>query len=212
MANSKTISKLKCCEDDEETTEFSYKRNISVKNKLDYTPKIYTINFFHDFNDPRNYLSYFKVLEEAHEEDDIIFYFDSPGGRIDTLNLFLNALRRCKSKHILARVNYAASAAALLALYCDNIEFNINATLMLHTYRGLFYGKGQEIESDYFHNKKNYESMLRYICKKILTDEEIEQMLNGKDFYFDGEEAVKRMKARVAEKLKESKKKKNESK
>lgn len=202
--------KLDC--DDEFQTDFNYKQNIIVKNKLDYVPKVYTINFFHDFDDPRYYLYYFKVIEEAHEEDDIVFYFNSPGGDINTLNLFLNALRRCKSKNVLARVNYAASAAALLALYCDNIEFNVNATLMLHTWSGVRYGKGQEIESDLNHSKKNYESMLRYICKKILTDEEIEQMINGKDFYFDGEEAVKRLKARAQEKLKEQKKKKHESK
>lgn len=196
------------CEDEEVITDFNFKHNITVKNKLDYIPKVYTINFFHDFDDPRYYLTYFKVLEEAHEEDDIIFYFNSPGGSIETLNLFLNALRRCKSKNVLARVNYAASAAALLALYCDNIEFNLNATLMLHTWSGIRYGKGQEIESDFVHSKKNYESMLKYICKKILTEEEIEQLLNGKDFYFDGEEAVKRLKARAQEKLKEQKKKK----
>jgi ATP-dependent protease ClpP protease subunit len=201
------MSKNKACED-EITADFDYNKNITVKNKLDYTPKVYTINFFHDFDDPRYYLNYFKVLEEAHEEDDIIFYFNSPGGSIETLNLFLNALRRCKSKNVLARVNYAASAAALLALYCDNIEFNVNATLMLHTWSGFRYGKGQEIESDLAHSKKNYESMLRYICRKILTTEEIEQMINGKDFYFDGEEAVKRLKARAKEKLKEQKKKK----
>lgn len=201
----------KLCED-ESTIELDYGKNVSVKNKLDYTPKVYTINFFHDFDDPRLYRSYFKVLDEAHEEDDIIFYFNSPGGDVTTLNLFLNALRRCKSKNILARVNYAASAAALLALYCDNIEFNVNATLMLHTWSGIRYGKSQEIEADLTHSKKNYESMLKYICKKILTDEEIEQMLNGKDFYFDGEEAVKRLKARAAEKLKEMKKKKHAAK
>ena len=205
------MSNVKLC-DDESTIELDYSKNVSVKNKLDYTPKVYTINFFHDFDDPRLYRSYFKVLEDAREEDDIVFYFNSPGGDINTLNLFLNALRRCKSNNILARVNYAASAAALLALYCDNIEFNVNATLMLHTWSGVRYGKGQEIESDLTHSKKNYESMLRYICKKILTDEEIDQMLNGKDFYFDGEEAIKRLKARAAEKLKEIKKKKNATK
>ena len=194
--------------DDETTIELDYSKNISVKNKLEYTPKVYTINFWHDFDDPRLYRSYFKILEEAHEEDDIIFYFDSPGGRIHTLNLFLNALRRCKSKNVLARVNYAASCAALLALYCDNIEFNTNATMMLHTYSLLDYGKGQEINASIDLYDASNKELIKYICQKILTDEEIEQLLNGKDFYFNGEEAVKRLKARAAEKLKEAKKKK----
>ena len=201
------VRKNKLCED-ELMTEFDFTKNITVKNKLDYSPKIYTINFWHDFDDPRNYIPYFKVLEDAHEEDQIVFYFNSPGGDVSTLNLFLNALRRCKSKYILARVNYAASAAALLALYCDNIEFNTNSTLMLHNYKGLFYGKGQEIKADFEHSNKKFEDMLKYICRKILTDKEIEELINGKDFYFSGEEAVKRLKARSNEKIKEAKKKK----
>jgi len=204
--------KCKACEDFE-YYDFDYSKNISVKQKLDHTPKIYTINFWHEFGDPRLYQSYFKVFDEAKEDDDIIIYFDSPGGNVTTLNLFLNALRRCKSKNILARVNHAASAAALLALYCDNIEFNTNATLMLHNYTGGFIGKGQEIKAEFEHCNKNFEELLRYICRKILTDKEIDEMINGKDFYLTGEEAIKRLKARAAEKEKELKKsKKNGSK
>ena len=204
------MKKCKAC-DEEIEYDFDYSKNISIKNKFDYVPKIYTINFWHDFDDPRNYIPYFKILQEAHEEDQIIFYFDSPGGRIDTLNLFLNALRRCKSKYILARVNYAASAAALLALYCDNIEFNTNSTLMLHTYSGGYRGKGQEVQSEVEHYGKNYNELNKYILQKILTDKEIQELLDGKDFCFTGEEAIKRLKARAAEKSK-LKKKKNESK
>ena len=194
--------------------DFDYSKNITVKNKLDYTPKVYTINFWHDFDDPRNYIPYFKILEEAHEEDVIIFYFNSPGGSVQTLNLFINALRRCKSKTVVARVNYAASAAALLALFCDNIEFNTNSTLMLHTYSSLMHGKSQEIESEMIHNKHEYEKLISFICSKILSEKDIEELFNGKDFYFNGEEAIKRLKQYAGKKLKEQKeiKKKKKSK
>lgn len=198
--------KCKACED-EYLTDFDYSKNITVKNKLDYTPKVYTINFWHDFDDPRNYIPYFKVIEEAREEDVIIFYFNSPGGSVHTLNLFINALRRCKSKTVIARVNYAASAAALLALFCDNIEFNTNSTLMLHTYSSLMYGKGQEIESEMIHNKHEFEKLLKLICSKILSEKEIEELFNGKDFYFNSEEAIKRLKQYAHKKMKEEKSK-----
>lgn len=203
--------KCKAC-DEEYITDFDFSKNITIKNKLDYTPKIYTINFWHDFDDPRNYIPYFKVIEEAREEDVIIFYFNSPGGSVHTLNLFINALRRCKSKTVIARVNYAASAAALLALFCDNIEFNTNSTLMLHTYSSLLYGKGQEIESEMIHNKSEFEKLIRFICSKILSKEEIEELLNGKDFYFNGEEAIKRLKQYAHKKMKEQKSKDKKSK
>lgn len=186
-----------------------YKSNIKIADKYEYMPKIYTINFWHDFDSNANlYSSYFDVIEQARREDIIVFYFNSMGGSFETLNLFINALRRCKSQNVIARVNYAASAAALLALFCDNIEFNTNATLMLHTFSTRISGKGQEIESDLTHTKKEIEDLIRFICSKILTKEEIEQLLNGKDFYFNGEECIKRLKTTAKKKLNESKKQK----
>ena len=183
-----------------------YKSNIRVQDKLDYMPKVYTINFWHEFDsDASIYAPYFDVLEKAREQDEIIFYFNSGGGSIHTLNLFLNALRRCKSKYVLARVNYAASAAALMALFCDNIEFNTNSTLMLHTFSSFEFGKGQEIESSFMHSKQEYEGLIKLICSKILSKEETEQLLNGKDFYFNGKEAIERLKKRAKEIEKEVK-------
>jgi hypothetical protein len=40
------INKTTACEE-EEIDNYNYKNNITVKNKLDYTPNIYTINFWH---------------------------------------------------------------------------------------------------------------------------------------------------------------------
>lgn len=185
-----------------------YKNNIRVQDKYDYMPKIYTINFWHEFDyDASLYSSYFDVLEKAREEDEIIFYFNSGGGSIHTLNLFLNALKRCKSKYILARVNYAASAAALMALFCDNIEFNNHSTLMLHDFSTCLYGKGQEVESEFEHSKKQIRDLIRLILERILTSEELEQLFNGKDFYFDGKECIERLKRYAKNKLKKSKSK-----
>ena len=197
--------KDRACEETEEIQ--NYRANIQVTNRYDYTPKIYTINFWHEFSDNASiYMPYFQILVNAKEEDIIVFYFNSPGGCVSTLNLFINALTRCKSKQIIARVNYAASAAALLALYCDNVEFNTGSTLMLHTYSAGYYGKGQEVESDVLHNKQIMEKLIKYICPKVLSEKEIEELLNGKDFYFTGEEAIKRMKIYASKKLKEIKK------
>ena len=73
---------------------YDYKSNIRVQDKLDYMPKVYTINFWHEFDsDASIYAPYFDVIEKAREHDEIIFYFSSGGGDVHTLNLFLNALR-----------------------------------------------------------------------------------------------------------------------
>ena len=199
--------------DDEEIyIKDNYKNNIHVADKLEYMPKIYKINFWHEFSyNATLYNSYFEVLEKAREQDDIIFYFNSSGGSVSTLNLFINAMRRCKSKRIVAVVNYAASAAALLALFCDEIILNTDSTLMLHDFSTLVYGKSQEIESDFQHSKESIHKLMRFICKKVLTDEEIEQMFNGKDFYFNEKQVMERLKKYAKKALKEEKEKNNKS-
>ena len=55
------------------------------------------------------------------------------------------------------------------------------------------------------HTKQEYEGLIKLICSKILSKEEIEQLLNGKDFYFNGREAIERLKKRAKEIEKEMK-------
>lgn len=197
---------MKLHDEEESLQRDFYRNNIKIADKLEYMPKIYTINFWHDFSyDASLYTSYFDVLQKAREEDDVVFYFNSHGGSASTLNLFINALRRCKSKRIVAVINYAASAAALLALFCDEIILNSDSTLMLHDFSTFVGGKSQEIESDFIHTKEKLHKLMRFICQKVLTDEEIEQMFNGKDFYFGENEVMERLKRFAKKKLKEKK-------
>ena len=204
---------MKLNNDEDNLIKDYYRNNIEIHNKLEYMPKIYTIKFWHEFSsDATLYNSYFEVLNKAREEDDVVFYFNSYGGDCATLNLFINALRRCKSKNVTAIINYAASAAAILALYCDNIILNTNSTLMLHDFSTFVIGKSQEIESDFMHVKDNMHKLLKFICQKVLSDEEIEQMFNGKDFYFNEKEVMERLKRFAKKKLKEQKELKDKSK
>lgn len=181
-----------CCEvyDDHD-----YSKNISVKNKEVEVPKIYTINFFHNFDyDINKYKPYFDVFDKAKENDEIVIYINSGGGCISTLNVFLNAIKICKCKNITARVNYAASAATILMLACDNIVFNENTELMFHTYSNILYGKSQEIGSEYKFSDEHCKKVMNKYLKKIMSDKEIEELHNGKDFYFNETEAITRLK------------------
>lgn len=193
MMTMKKTNINKSCDGYSEDIDFS--KNVVVRNKEIEIPKVYTIYFFHDFDDSIKYRSYFEVFEKAKAEDEIIIYFDSPGGYVSTLNMFLNAIKDCKCKNITARVNYAASAAAIMTLACPNIILNHCSTLMLHTASmyGLD-GKTQELESTLDHYIENYRRMFIPYLKRIMSDQEIEEMFNGKDFRFNELEVIKRLK------------------
>lgn len=180
---------------DEFEDNHDYSKNISIKNKEIETPKIYTIRFFHNFDfDASKYQPYFDIFEKAKENDEIIIYLNSGGGSTLTLNMFLNAMRMSRCKNITARVNYVASAAAIFALACNNIFFNENSTLMLHTFSTCVLGKSQEVESDFKHSELIIKRMNEEYLKRILSPEEIKELYNGKDFYFDENEALRRLK------------------
>lgn len=182
-------------EDLDEEDLWDYSKNVSVRFRDNDAPKVYTINLFHVIDwDAIKYKPYFDVFEKARENDEIIIYLNSPGGSVETLNMFLNAIRICKCKNIIARVNDARSAAAILALACDKIMFNENATLMFHTFSmwGV-HGKEQELMSEIQHSAKNYKKMVEKYLQRIMSQEEIEEMANGKDFFFNEEEATKRL-------------------
>ena len=193
---------------DFENDNYDYSKNVIVKNKEVKIPKIYTINFFHYFDsDVAKYKPYFDVFEKAQEDDEIIIYFQSGGGAVSTLNMFLNAMKTCKCRNITAKVNYAASCAAIMTLACNNIIFNENSTLMLHTYSSFYWGKSQEIKSSNKHDDEMCKKIINKYCKKILSEQEIEQMHIGKDFYFNEDEVVSRLK-----KYSQNKNKKNKNK
>ena len=176
--------------------EDDYAKNVVVKNKEIEIPKVYTIYFFHDFDyDANKYRPYFEVFEKAKEKDEIVIYFNSPGGSVATLNMFLNAISSCKCKNITARINHASSAAGIMSLACPNLLFNHCATLMLHAPStwGLD-GKEQELKSYVDHSVEQSKRMFGHYLKRILSDKEIEEMFNGKEFRFNEIEATKRLK------------------
>lgn len=176
--------------------DMDYSKNVVVKNKEIEIPKVYTIYFFHDFDyEALKYRPYFEVFEKAKADDEIIIYFNSPGGSVTTLNMFLNAMRKCKSKNITAKINHASSAAGIMALACNNIIFNHCSTLMLHAPStwGLD-GKEQELKSYVDHSVDQSKRMFGHYLKRILSDKEIEEMFNGKEFRFNEIDAIKRLK------------------
>jgi len=59
--------------------------------------------------------------------------------------------------------------------------------------------KWHEIKAQYHFDEKSSEPQFRELYKDFMTDEEIEACLNGKDFWFNAEETIKRLEAYTKE-------------
>lgn len=185
------------CQEDKRWTEeqFRISKNISVTDKMPYMPKIYSIKFFHEFEyETDQYLPYLEVFENARENDVIFIELNSPGGSVFTYNIIADAVDRCKCRNIIAKIFYAASAGALLALKCPYIWPMECAQMMLHSMQiANYFNDAENVQRDVNFNVEMQNTIFKPLLSKILSKEEIKDLTNGKEFYFNKKEIENRI-------------------
>jgi ATP-dependent protease ClpP protease subunit len=67
---------------------------------------------------------------------------------------------------------------------------------MFHNYSGGTIGKGGEMIDQLQHERKWSKSLMTEIYANFLTEDEIEHMLDNKDYWMDGKEVVQRLNKR----------------
>ena len=64
---------------------------------------------------------------------------------------------------------------------------------MIHSYSGGAFGKAHEIYSSIDFDKEWFKNLCEDIYSGFLTDDEIKEVLDGKDFWFNADETYKRL-------------------
>ena len=72
---------------------------------------------------------------------------------------------------------------------------------MFHNYSSIVVGKGGEMYDNILHERKWSDRIMRKVYDGFLTEEEIKAILNNKDIWMDGEEVLKRLKAKQLKKM-----------
>jgi len=172
------------------------------KNLLDFSVKSRQINNFivhinQDIKGPDYYSRIFDMLLEAGESDMVSFFIASPGGRIDGLNVLLEGIRLTDAHTVAIIIGEASSAASILALNCNEVVVTASAEALIHSCRFGSSGKAADIAAHTQHTLKTTERLARETYEGFLTPDELQQMLDGKEFYFDAEQLEERLAERV---------------
>lgn len=157
-----------------------------------YTYKLY----ISDFEDKSNELHY--ILDElynASENSKLKFYINSRGGDTDQLQQFYNIINSQFYRNtttILNSIGYS-SGALLFCMGDKRIVYEMSE-LMFHDFSTGARGKSQEIESRFNFTKQQLHNFFRKITVDtgFLTEEEFEKTIDGKDYWFDSDEMLKR--------------------
>jgi ATP-dependent protease ClpP protease subunit len=138
-------------------------------------------------------------LNNMREHDKLKLWINTGGGDVGGMMQIIDAMQNAEGEVIALVTGEAYSAGSIIALSSPNLIVSQNASMMCHAPS---YGIGRMKFADAASYVDFSTKQLRKIAQDAYADflsaTEIEQMLNGKDFWFDYEEINVRLTARAA--------------
>ena len=161
--------------------------------RKEMTSTLYEYYLVGEIGDASEYIELCDVLRSANENDQVVIRINSGGGSLATANMVVNAIRESQA-HVHGFIeSTCASAATLIYLACHSYSLSEDADMMIHTSSSLYGGKEHEQHSYVTFSRKKIHKMVRNRYAGFLTEKEIENVLNGQDYYFDSEEIAERL-------------------
>ena len=156
-------------------------------------------------SDINDYVDMITIMDLAEEGDEIHLYINTPGGALETTISIIHAIARTQASVITHADGQVASAGTTLFFAGHNYVVYPYSHFMLHDGSAGIFGKMNE-------NLKNAEAtskIVRRICHDVyypcFSEEEIDNILEGRDYYCDAYEIVERINAgaKIVEELQE---------
>lgn len=146
-----------------------------------------------DITDPRNYRDVIHCLATCGDNDSVNLLVNSSGGRTDSIWQIIEAMKGCRGDVSVTVIGAAYSAASMLACMAPECYIADSAEFMLHTAHYGSIGTVPNVKGQTDFATRQINRLLDQAYKGFLTDKELEELKNGKEFWFDSEEAIKRM-------------------
>ncbi len=146
-----------------------------------------------EIEDVDRYLDMINVLKTADSHDTIFIYLNTPGGNLYTSIQIINAIRQSNATVVTSMDGMVASAGTLIFLAGHKHIVNPNCTFMVHNYSHGAVGKGNEVATRVAYSQQYFKKLAKDFYTGFLTDAELEDVINDKDFWMESEEVLKRL-------------------
>lgn len=143
--------------------------------------------------DASEYVEWYNTIRHAREDDVIKVFINSYGGDLFAAIQLVNALQSTKAKIEMHIEGACLSAATVIFLQGDEFHIHPYSTFMIHNYYGGAFGKGNEMFEQIAFERDWSENLFRDVYKDFLSDEEITNVLNGKDIWMTPREVKERI-------------------
>lgn len=141
---------------------------------------------------PIEYNELCHLLRNATSKEVIRLHINTPGGRLDSATMIIDAIAASEAYIIGVLSGSVASAGTMIALACDELECSSYLEFMIHYFSGGTGGKGNEIKAHSNFIDKHMPMIFKKMYARFLTNKEIEDMIEGKDIWLNGDEVLAR--------------------
>lgn len=154
------------------------------------------ISIDRDITEPEDFRDEIAAIRSAKESDVLHITVNTGGGSLDTAMAIIAAMRQSKAHIICEAVGTVASAGTLIFLAGHEFRVNDGVEYMMHTASFRYGGKANNV-AEYVNFQQNVvRKMVESSYKNFLTQDEIEKLLSGTDFWMDSEEVCRRLQLR----------------
>ena len=166
------------------------KINVEV-NGYNYT--IFLDEIFQESAYERDVIS---ILNNATTGDKVTFMINSDGGCLSSALPICIAIRESKAEVTGMLLSEAHSAASMVFLATDSQIVSNHCSMLVHSASYSAVGKQQDILDHVTHTQERLNKIFNDFYYGFLSEEEIEQVLSGKELYLDCDSIAKRLKER----------------
>lgn len=154
---------------------------------------VYTFHLDNELVEPAAYRDLFTILRDMGENDELNLMINAPGGRLDTCAQMVNLIQNTNGTVIGHLLGPSASAHTFIFLACHAWVVYPHSSMMMHSYSGGVYEKGNEILKSAQATHTFFEELVNDVYYPFFSEEEVETILDNKDIHIHAKDIHPRL-------------------
>ena len=180
-------------EDDDEIEEHIGEQFCAYEKR---TQHIHKVNVFLDgpILSARHYRMVASEAADLTENDELDFSITSGGGNMEGLIALLDIINTTQANVTAIIKGECHSAASMLAVSCPNVIVSPYAIMLVHSANlGAGRAKAYDLKQYVDHNTDFCNNLFRDVYQGFLSEDEIEEVIKGKELWMGSEEISQRL-------------------
>jgi len=184
-------------DEDESVYPFSNSQNHLPYFENTQTSRCIKAYLDENIKEAKYYRNWIQSVESLNEGDLVYLSINSYGGYLDGAIAIINAMRSTDANVHVCIDGVAASAASLIALAAPSVAVSPYASMMIHAATFGAFGKQSDVISHASFVDKQVKNLMHDIYKDFLTEQEFQEVIVGREIWFDSDEIIARLKRRA---------------